>query len=206
MISNKTIWMSCIGLAASGFIVGANWSIETDVLKIFNLSFTAIGALATLGLLYFGSKAFSMWKLQFVYAEKFKAFVELEKTFSSAINSYSKLVASMVNRHDIRRGISVDELRYIDIDYDEAYDAFKKAKRDYSVKVDWALSFLPDEHNFQLDYIKFESELHTGLRYWYQSHSALDSECEHKMMCKAEQFIVDFNVKGKKLIREQRNK
>ncbi|ELG4678112.1 hypothetical protein RAL73_003753 [Vibrio cholerae] len=206
MVSNKALWVCCISLAASGFIVGANWLIDPDLLKIFNLSFTAIGALATAGLLYFGSKAFSVWKLQFVYAEKFKAFVDLEKSFSNAISCYIRLVASMVNKHDIQRGVPADKLTYIEIDHESAYSDFKAAKRDYFTKVDWAISFLPDGQKFELDCAKFESELQKGLRYWHQSHNADDRDYEHEMMCKAQQFIIDFNVKGKKLIREQRNK
>ncbi|MET1283179.1 hypothetical protein [Vibrio navarrensis] len=206
MISNRAIWVCCLSLAASGFIVGANWSIELDILKVFNLSFTAIGSLATLGLLYLGSKAFLLWKMQFVYAEKFKAFVELEKSFLNATSCYSRLVASMINRHDIRRGIPAEKLKYIDIDHESAYSDFKAAKRDYLVKVDWAMSFLPDGNKFELDYVAFDSELNKGLRYWYESHNSLDGEYEHEMMCKAEKFIVDFNVRGKKLIRNERNK
>ncbi|AWB72094.1 hypothetical protein QTU67_003651 [Vibrio cholerae] len=206
MVTNRIIWICCISLAASGFIIGANWLVEPDILQTLNLSFTAIGAFATVGLLYLGSKAFSVWKLQFAYTEKFKAFVDLEKSFLNAIASYTKLVASMVNKHDLLIGVPADKLKYIEIDDDKAQLDFKVAKRDYAVKVDWAMSFLPDENNFELDYIAFESELHKGLRYWYQSLNANDSEVAHEMMCKAEQLIIDFNLKGKKLIREQRNK
>lgn len=155
-----------MGLISLGWIFGKyiNSSILIEkLLGWFEQIATIVGGCATALTAYIAGKALSTWKTQFEHSERYKAIVDLEKSYRQYIDSFEVYVDAHRNSCRLKKGdtlspknrdfaLKVDDYR---ASWEQAHDQFQKSYQ-------WARTFLIAEDIENLEGYRYQKNEREG--------------------------------------------
>ena len=201
---DSVIVFCCIALVLVGVVLGINLDIEESSLKILNGFSTTLSAFATLFAAIVALYALNMWRNQFVFSERFKAFCELEEI---AIDGLS-LVSSY-------KGVYWDQ--YCKLNTPTVYEDHEKKRASlsqnmrenvylYSRKVDYAESLLTEKDlkYFKFGFFEYERNLYSLFQEIDGAYEVDDAD-QRALLNQHQQSFIKFSKSIKKELRTIRN-
>ncbi|MGI2172231.1 hypothetical protein ACROAE_18900 [Shewanella sp. MF05960] len=150
----------CFALVLVGVIFGINLNVENDVLIIINGFSTTLSALATLFAAIVALYGLNIWRNQYVFSERFKAFYELEEIAINALDLASRYNGIYWDEHSTLKTPPVYK------NHKQERTSLSQEMREnicsYSRKVDYAKSLLTEKEltQFKYDFIDYERNVY----------------------------------------------
>ncbi|MFH4802792.1 hypothetical protein WMQ58_13705 [Vibrio diabolicus] len=201
---DSVIVFCCIALVLVGVILGINLDIEESSLKILNGFSTTLSAFATLFAAIVALYGLNMWRNQFVFSERFKAFCELEEIAIDGLSLVSSYKGVYWDQYCKFKTPTVYE------DHEKERTTLSQSMREnvysYSRKVDYAESLLTEKElkGFQFGFLKYEQNLYSLFQEIDRAYE-VDGAEQRALLNQCQQSFIEFSKSIKKELRTIRN-
>ncbi|MFB2642369.1 hypothetical protein ACE02D_08780 [Shewanella bicestrii] len=159
-----------IALISLGWIFGKyiNSSILIEkLLGWFEQIATIVGGCATVLAAFIAVKALSTWRTQFEHSERYKAIVDLEKSYRQYIDSFEIYLDAHINSCRLKEGVILSpKNRDIALKVDDYRASWEQTNDQLQKSYQWARTFLIAEDIENLEGYRYQKNEREGTSYF----------------------------------------